>query len=571
MSEELIYLKGDASGFFIPKSLNLSGNFKFHNIDFQTIDVRSAVKIDPFVVEELKIGLYHSSVSPIKDVRVFINENDYIQQTINDFLFTDIKIGQEVVINGEKNTEYTSTVYFIIKKIKLDTPIINTPFHKANDAINDGEELVDGKDLIKEGCDSEAESWFNEIKSYFNFGFLSVLKYIFFSFILFSFLNSLFRTNFWTLLIPVFYLLYHLLNLLKQKSRYTARLLQTNYPIFTYLGNFIIFLSLYYIFKHSISLIPIIFLILGLGLVLNLRVFRFSIILGRILILTALAIGSYFIYKSYIQSESSDNTNVPYDETDNDKWDYKPKEFTDTLNTENQDTVEISYLKHDLSWKDNYRKVYQAKISVRKDQCNIARIKRDRLQVNETDSRIYYGKVYANLINQNKDYLNSVVTEYTKICKSKQLSTKQFSDMVVTSIQNIPYCLVHELTHAEADEQGGYIREYHQTGGPCLDQTKFGIQAPVEFMGNFKGDCDTRSLFLYYVLSKLGFKVVVLVSEEYGHSILGISGNYSGDYIIYNGLKYYAWETTNTGFTPGNMNPEVGNMRYWKVALGNNN
>lgn len=147
-----------------------------------------------------------------------------------------------------------------------------------------------------------------------------------------------------------------------------------------------------------------------------------------------------------------------------------------------------------------------------------------------------------------------------------------FADMIVTSVQNIPYCLVHDLSHAGADRQyGGFITEYHRSGGPCLSEIKFGVQAPVEFMANLKGDCDTRSVFLYYILSKLGYSVVVLASEYYSHAILGVSGNYSGDCVKYNALNYYAWETTATRFTPGNLSPTVNNMRYWNVVLANTN
>ena len=572
MSEKLIYLKGEASGFFKPKSLNSSGNFYFNNLDFQTIDVRNSLTVAPFILEELKIGFYHSSISPTKDVRVFINETDYIQQTINDFLFTDIKIGKELLIEGEKNIEYTATVYYILKKIIVDPSVIKSPVFFPTGGSREFSNVGVGNHENGSGRVAEPTNWIEKIQSPFNFGFLSILKYIFLSFILFSFLRSLFGLNFWVIGIPLFYLIYKLLKILRQNNGFTDRVLQTNYPILSYLGNFIVLLSLYSLFKHSLNISNSIFLLLGIGLVFISRSFKFTKIIGRILVLASIVIASSYLYESYKTSfKSSDDTDVPYEDTSDDKWEYKPVEETDSLKTDNLDTIAISYLKHKLSWKDNFRKAYQAKISVRKDQCNIARIHRDDIKVDASTSAAYFGKVYANLINQNKDYLNAVVSEYAKIGKNKQLSTKQFADMVVTSIQNIPYCLVHELTHAEADKQGGYVLEYHQSGGPCLDQTKFGIQAPVEFMGNFKGDCDTRSLFLYYVLSKLGFKVVVLVSEEYGHSILGISGNYSGDYITYKGLKYYGWETTNTGFTPGNMNPEVGNMRYWEVALGNNN
>ena len=140
--------------------------------------------------------------------------------------------------------------------------------------------------------------------------------------------------------------------------------------------------------------------------------------------------------------------------------------------------------------------------------------------------------------------------------------------MVVTSIQNIPYTLVHEYSHDKADRLwGGYIEEYHESGKPCLGNTKFGLQSPVEFMANFLGDCDTRTLLCYVILKNFGFDVVILGSDEYGHSVLGISGNYRGSYVKQNGVRYYAWETTAVGYKPGVMSPDWKNMDFWSVDL----
>jgi hypothetical protein len=562
LGEKLLYIKGEASGFLLPKSLHASGNFHFNSIQFHTIDVRNSLAREPFNLDELKTGFYHYSTSPTKDVRVFINETEFIQQTINDFLFTDIKTGKDILIEGISYTEYTATVYYILKKITVDS------VRPKNTLTQNGTNLIDESQVNT--INAQKTSIVGAINAPFKSGFLSILKYLLFAFLIFLFLKSLFGLSFITILFPILYFFHHLSRIIRAETAVGTSVLGTNSPIINFLGSIFTFFACYSIFKNSINFSNGILLLVGIGLLLYARTNNFLKWIGRILITLAMLYFTVKIYSFYKHHSSSkdDNTDIPYD--DSDKWDYQPEESTDTVKTENQDTVVINYLNHNLFWKDNYRTAYQAKISVRKDKCNIARLQRDQLEINASDSRSYFGKVYANLINQNRDYLNSVVTEYAKIGKNKNLSIKQFADMVVTSVQNIPYCLVHELTHKEADKEGGYVREYHQGGGPCLDQTKFGLQAPVEFMGNFKGDCDTRSLFLYHILSKLGFKVVVLVSEEYGHSILGISGNYSGDYITYNGLKYYGWETTNTGFTPGNLNPEVGNMRYWEVALGNN-
>ena len=310
--------------------------------------------------------------------------------------------------------------------------------------------------------------------------------------------------------------------------------------------------------------------LLGLGFILLSRTGRLLKFIGGLFSFFAIiALLSQFNFFNPKKGTKKDD-NIEYDNTDEDKWDYKPEEVTDTIYSKEKDTIAVTYLKHNLKWNDNNQNPHQALLLVRKDYFNIANIKRNQLEIKSNDFREYYNQIYSNLINQNKSFLDSVAKEYSRIGKTENLNRQQFADMVVTSIQNIPYYLVHDLTHREADlKYGGFIREYHQTGKPCLDQIKFGVQAPVEFIGNFKGDCDTRSLFLFHVLSKFGYNVVMLGSEQYSHCILGISGNYSGDFVSYNGLKYYVWETTATGFTPGNISPECGNMRYWVVELAN--
>ena len=122
MKEQIIYLKGTASGFYKSISINHSGHFSFKSFDFQTIDIRNSEVVLPFNSNELKIGFYHEFISPIKEARVFINETDFIQEPIDELLFTDIKIGEVVSINSEAHQSYTANVYYKLKK-KIIEPI----------------------------------------------------------------------------------------------------------------------------------------------------------------------------------------------------------------------------------------------------------------------------------------------------------------------------------------------------------------------------------------------------------------------------------------------------------------
>ena len=574
MKEQIIYLKGTASGFYKSISKNQSGHYTFNSFDFQTIDIRNSEVVLPFNSNELKIGFYHEFISPIKEARVFINETDFIQEPIDELLFTDIKIGEVVSINSEAHQSYTANVYYKLKKKIIEPikkkepllPIFNIIKNKTIDintarAVNtiNHEETIQNKIKTVIPQNTENRNFFNLMLGSF---IISVLVFLALFFI--------FGLNPFTWLLPIFFLIIMLLEGLKTRFPGSNNPLQPKRNFLNLIGWIILFYACYRLMSNGFAIKSALLALLGLGFILLSRTGRLLKFIGGLLSLFAIiALLSQFNFFNPKKGTKKDD-NTEYDNTDEDKWDYKPEEVTDTIYSKEKDTIAVTYLKHNLKWNDNNQNPHQALLLVRKDYFNIANIKRNQLEINSNNFRDYYHQIYSNLINQNKSFLDSVAKEYSRIGKTENLNRQQFADMVVTSIQNIPYYLVHDLSHREADlKYGGFISEYHQTGKPCLDKIKFGVQAPVEFIGNFKGDCDTRSLFLFHVLSKFGYNVVMLGSEQYSHCIIGISGNYSGDFVSYNGLKYYVWETTATGYTPGNISPECGNMRYWVVELAN--
>ena len=567
MKEQIIYLKGTASGFYKSISMNHSGHYTFNTFDFQTIDIRNSEVVEDFNSNELKIGLYHEFINPVKDARVFINETEFIQEPIDELLFTDIKIGEVVSLNGESHQSYTAKVYYKLKKKIVE------PIKKKENALPIFN-LLKNKNFTKtsSNVDSNIAQPLSstENKNFFNL-LLGSFLLSFFGFIaLFLF----FGLNPITWLLPIFFFVSMFLEGLKTRFPGSNHPLQPKRNFLNLIGWILLFYACYQLMSHGFSITTALLGLLGLGLILLSRTGRILKFIGGLLTLFAiialLSQFNLFNPKKETKEDTKKDDKIEYDNTDEDKWDYKPEEVADTIYSNENDTMAVTYLKHNLKWNDNTQNPHQALLLVRKDYFNIANIKRNQLEVNSSDFKNYYHQIYSNLISQNKTFLDSVIKEYARIGKSENLNRQQFADMVVTSIQNIPYYLVHDLTHREADiKYGGFIREYHQSGKPCLDQIKFGVQAPVEFIGNFKGDCDTRSLFLFHVLSKFGYNVVMLGSEQYSHCIIGISGNYSGDFVSYNGLKYYVWETTATGYTPGNISPECGNMRYWEVELAN--
>jgi len=143
--------------------------------------------------------------------------------------------------------------------------------------------------------------------------------------------------------------------------------------------------------------------------------------------------------------------------------------------------------------------------------------------------------------------------------------------MVVTFIQEIPYYLVHEESCEKAISSGNdFLVTYHREGKPCLPNISGGVQSPYEFLHNLKGDCDTRSLLGYSILSKLNISSSVWVSDLYGHSILGIAVPTGyGLYKEINGIKHYGVELTAKGYRIGMVSPEQARPNNWDITLHN--
>lgn len=188
-----------------------------------------------------------------------------------------------------------------------------------------------------------------------------------------------------------------------------------------------------------------------------------------------------------------------------------------------------------------------------------------------TEALQYWNAVYAEFAGRDEQKLDSLAEVFRAEQQKRNLNSGQTAEMVITFIQEIPYCLIHEGSCAEANKMAGFIAEYHQEGKPCLPNIITGLQSPYEFIHNLKGDCDTRSLLGFSLLSKLGIPASVWVSEAYGHSVLGVGLGSGGTYYkMVGGIRHSAVELTAKGFRLGMISPEQGDMNNWKIALYKN-
>lgn len=184
----------------------------------------------------------------------------------------------------------------------------------------------------------------------------------------------------------------------------------------------------------------------------------------------------------------------------------------------------------------------------------------------------FYTRFYNGLNRMDEPKIKAIAKIFSDSASKKNMDALQTAEMVITFIQEIPYYLVHDESCEKAIATNNrFMVDYHREGKPCLPFITAGVQSPYEFLHNLKGDCDTRSLLGYAILSQLNIASSVWVSEAYGHSILGVAvpaGN--GIFKSINGVKHYGVELTAKGFRLGMVAPENANPNNWEITLYNN-
>lgn len=315
----------------------------------------------------------------------------------------------------------------------------------------------------------------------------------------------------------------------------------------------IIIVLLFAVIYYLLSVIPRI-----LGLVFNILSWILRLFYGIIFIffIMSLVSGLYSSFTNNNQNRTSTST------TEN-----TTREKSKKIKLNDSNTL----ITHHRIWKDYEDNVYQGDLSVLESDYLISNEKRNSSHFNLYDD-FQWSLLYNSLVSNDKMNLNYVYKTFDSIGKSNHLNQKQFAEMIVSCVQDINYALVLQGNCDMDDYEEDFIKNVLEKCGPCcIGNIKYGVQSPIEFVANLKGDCDTRTLLLFTILSKFGYKVAILGSLAYQHSILAVNLPYNGIYKIIDGEKFYVWETTSAGFTPGYLNPEMTNMNLWNVHLLNKN
>ena len=138
------------------------------------------------------------------------------------------------------------------------------------------------------------------------------------------------------------------------------------------------------------------------------------------------------------------------------------------------------------------------------------------------------------LVEEGRTTIGNLTREFQRIFKQNRKWSRQDSvDFVLSFVQSLPYTLDDVTTGF--DEFRRYAIETLIEGG---------------------GDCEDTTILVAAILRGLGEETALIFTP--GHIAIGVSGDFTGSSLTYNGIKYFYCETTGTGWAIGKLPASVG-------------
>ena len=310
------------------------------------------------------------------------------------------------------------------------------------------------------------------------------------------------------------------------------------FPSLSILFYIFLFVCLAILFKEKL----LIFLLFGAGLYILRSVVIFLINLlfksAYIVFILLIAFGLWSVFSEGLDTSKIENEDIITEE---------PTEYNELVS-------------RNISWTDYDKKSYFGDFKFKYG--DYIKSKENKEQITPLSNRALY--LSLNKFDNNK--LDLIYSTLQKIRVDNNLNRNRFAEVVVSLIQTIPYSYTIEGECKWNNVPPAY-KEAISKGIPCIGNVKHDILTPLEFFYLKKGDCDSRTVLIYTILKKFGYDVVILNSDLYSHSMIGINLPTYGKYKLINGKKYYFWETTAKGFTVGVLPPDSWNISKWFLAL----
>jgi hypothetical protein len=244
----------------------------------------------------------------------------------------------------------------------------------------------------------------------------------------------------------------------------------------------------------------------------------------------------------------------------------KPEEMI-TVDTTSQTSSIDTIIRRYRIWNDYDGNEYEGEYTLLASKISKSTAFKNTLVINSSSSRAYDEILYS-LKENDKSNLNGLYKLFDSIGKSNSMNQIKFAEMVTSFVQDMPYVLILENECNPNLYSDRFIKQYlSDPNAKCAPSQRFGINTPLEFLDSIEGDCDTRTLLLYTIFAHYNYDVVILSSEQYGHSILGINLPLNGKSYQYQNQRYFLWETTAPHAKPGVISSEISNLNFWRISL----
>ncbi|WP_281336130.1 hypothetical protein [Flavobacterium eburneipallidum] len=242
-----------------------------------------------------------------------------------------------------------------------------------------------------------------------------------------------------------------------------------------------------------------------------------------------------------------------------------PPVYSPIVDSTSKKTID-EWITINRKWQDYDNNIYQGKYKIKKSDLTNSKYYKNNLSLIPSTSQSYDQMIYS-LKENDKNNISSIYHLFDSIGKANRLDKIKFAKMIVTFVQDLPYAVVLENECNGNLYNDEFTKKYLSTpNANCDPFERFGINTPIEFLVNQKGDCDTRTLLLYTLLAHYDYDITLMSSEFYSHSIIGINLPIIGTAYIYNNQKYVLWETT-TISKPGVISKEISILNNWRISL----
>ena len=267
------------------------------------------------------------------------------------------------------------------------------------------------------------------------------------------------------------------------------------------------------------------------------------------------------LINSFSNNNSHNNPKPVVVENEREKVNTEP--IKDTLVKNVKDSIITKY----RVWKDYEGNQYEGKYQLSLNAYKDSKWYKKTLNISQNSTNSY-DKIIWSLKERDAGKLNGLYKLFDSINTTNKLSKIKFAEMIVSFVQDIPYAIILEDECDARLYNDPFTKRYLlKPDALCDPFERFGINTPIEFLMNLKGDCDTRTLLLYIIFVHYNYDVALLSSEFYGHSIIGINLPINGLAYIYNNNKYILWETTAPNCKPGIIPNEISNLNNWRISL----